>query len=330
MSRAPLLRSSPSLGTGAYGLQPEQVSQALEHSTKTLSEKRSESKLRKHASTFLQRYPDLRRRPSFNEHSSGGRYTKQNVEDEVDQGSELTMLQEMESEVPHGRVGLGAEGKRVSASTDIPMTEGLYKTLSHSSSTGFERAGSHMLDGEATLSSDEDGDDPVDKHDDEDPPDNSPYPQVRASVAATDDISLSINTPRMWILSLLFAILGSATNMFFSLRYPSVAITPVVALLLVHPLGLLWDQLLKRPYDPPETFVNGTLVAYKAGIARGTSSSSMENLRDTLAATNPSTLRRTRLWLAQGRWNEKEHACVYIGSNVSFGFAFATDVCMSR
>lgn len=33
-----------------------------------------------------------------------------------------------------------------------------------------------------------------------------------------------------------------------------------------------------------------------------------------------------RLWLAQGRWNEKEHACVYVSSNVSFGFAFATDV----
>jgi RES domain-containing protein len=35
---------------------------------------------------------------------------------------------------------------------------------------------------------------------------------------------------------------------------------------------------------------------------------------------------RVRLWLGQGRWNEKEHACVYISSNVSFGFAFATDV----
>src|SRR3569833_1520522 len=29
---------------------------------------------------------------------------------------------------------------------------------------------------------------------------------------------------------------------------------------------------------------------------------------------------RFRLWLAQGRWNEKEHSCVYISSNVSFGF----------
>lgn len=36
--------------------------------------------------------------------------------------------------------------------------------------------------------------------------------------------------------------------------------------------------------------------------------------------------RRLRRWLGQGKWNPKEHCCVYISSNVSFGFAFATDV----
>ena len=35
---------------------------------------------------------------------------------------------------------------------------------------------------------------------------------------------------------------------------------------------------------------------------------------------------RVKAWLGQGRWNEQEHCCVYIASNVSFGFAFATDV----
>jgi len=137
--------------------------------------------------------------------------------------------------------------------------------------------------------------------------DDSVYTEVRAAVSASDDITLSINTPRMWILSLLFAILGSATNMFFSLRYPSVTITPVIALLLVHPLGLLWDQLLKRVSDPELEFVNGTL----------------QSVMDQPAMTLST---RWRLWLSQGRWNEKEHACVYISSNVAFGFAFATDV----
>lgn len=115
----------------------------------------------------------------------------------------------------------------------------------------------------------------------------------------------------MWILSLIFALLGSATNLFFSLRYPSVAITPVIALVLVHPLGRIWDLLLKRDDDPQESFENGVLVT-------GSSEAQPDK--------PPSALRRLRLWLAQGQWNEKEHACVYISSNVSFGFAFATDV----
>ena len=128
-----------------------------------------------------------------------------------------------------------------------------------------------------------------------DPPDNSPYAQVRASVAATDDICASINTPRMWFLSLLCALLGSASNLFFSLRYPSVAITPVIALVVVHPLGRAWDRLLKRPDDPIETFEYGDRI-WAAEI------------RDELRGG--SNMSRLRLWLAQGRWNSKEHACV--------------------
>jgi len=99
--------------------------------------------------------------------------------------------------------------------------------------------GGHVGDGSPLAtgqSEDEDDEEAISIDDDEalGPPDNSPYPPVRASVAANDDISASINTPRMWILSLLCAFLGSATNLFFSLRYPSVAITPVIALVVVH------------------------------------------------------------------------------------------------
>ncbi|KAL8695699.1 MAG: hypothetical protein Q9224_003226 [Gallowayella concinna] len=151
--------------------------------------------------------------------------------------------------------------------------------------------------------------------DDDDPPDNSRYPQVRASVSATDDVAASISTPRMWILSLICALLGSGSNLFFSLRYPSVTITPVIALVIVHPLGLAWDRLFKREDDPAEAFDCGTLV-------------NDSTHRQGLASASRST--RLRRWFAQGRWNEKEHACVYISSNVSFGFAFATDVRYTR
>lgn len=119
--------------------------------------------------------------------------------------------------------------------------------------------------------------------------------------------------PRMWILSLLFSLIGSAANLFFSLRYPSVAITPIIALVLVHPLGKFWDVLLKRTGDPLEVFENGTLHH-------------RESLSGEIDAPKIPWTSRIRQWFAQGRWNEKEHACVYISSNVSFGFAFATDV----
>ena len=138
------------------------------------------------------------------------------------------------------------------------------------------------------ISVDEDGDGL-------DPPDNSPYAQVRASVAATDDICASINTPRMWILSLLCALIGSASSLFFSLRYPSVAITPIIALVVVHPLGRAWDRLLKQPEDPIETFEYGDRIR-------------VAKIRDELRGG--SNMLHLRLWLAQGRWNSKEHACV--------------------
>ncbi|EFY92715.1 hypothetical protein MAC_01351 [Metarhizium acridum CQMa 102] len=148
------------------------------------------------------------------------------------------------------------------------------------------------------------------------PEENSPHELVRASVPPTDNTTLSINTPRMWCLSVLFSILGSSTNLFFSLRYPSVAITPVIALLLVHPLGHLWDMVLKRPDDPDHVFVDG--------VRTQTVSEGAGQTHQTKHATS------WRQWLAQGRWNEKEHTCVYVSSNVAFGFAFATDVIVEQ
>lgn len=163
------------------------------------------------------------------------------------------------------------------------------------------------------ASDDEYGED-LGSDDDDDPlVDDSPYDAVRASVSPTDNTALSINTPRMWTLSVLFSIIGSSTNLFFSLRYPSVAITPVIALLLVHPLGLMWDYFLKFSTDPHEEFVHGT-----------------RSRRLDPHPERRTAFSRARLWLGQGRWNEKEHTCVYVSSNVSFGFAFATDVIVEQ
>ena len=205
--------------------------------------------------------------------------------------------------------------------------------LSESYRLSIENGADDVSDGSQNI--DEEG--TGENYDELNPPDDSPYSQVRASVLPTDDLSLSINTPRMWTLSMLFAALGSSTNLFFSLRYPSVSLSPIIALLLVHPLGLLWDRVLKRVGDPDETYVHGTITK-RGGLLVSGGYDNLRNPADWLArsSTNTSSFtqrgswqnisREVRLWLAQGCWNEKEHTCVYISSNVSFGFAFATDV----
>jgi hypothetical protein len=326
MSRAPLLvRSSPAQGTGSYGGLPIlSVSSSPDdsddhHVTRFFQrgKRKGKSKLRhsepaQRPSSVNQSHDDsVRSEAIFTDSRARRRSARDESAALLDDASEAqkeTGLRTRSSARSLGPSSIGASR----------VFEGL-----QSSST------SSQIEGAEDDEESSEGEDLLDVKDHSHPSDNSPYAHVRASVAATDDLSLSINTPRMWALSILFAILGSSTNLFFSLRYPSVSITPIIALLLVHPLGLLWDQLLKRSGDPDETFVNGARQSETGSVytngSRPTSGHSSH-----LFQPKSSWGRRTRLWLAQGRWNAKEHCCVYISSNVSFGFAFATDVSTTR
>ncbi|KAJ7481221.1 OPT oligopeptide transporter [Mycena galericulata] len=73
--------------------------------------------------------------------------------------------------------------------------------------------------------------------------DQSPFPEVQACVSTEDDPTLEVNTFRMWFLTTVFVLLFSGVNMFFSLRYPSLALSYVVAQLLVFPIGRAWERL---------------------------------------------------------------------------------------
>ncbi|KAI1321524.1 OPT-domain-containing protein [Xylariaceae sp. FL0255] len=291
MSKAPLLlRTSPGFGTGSYGAAP--LHPSIDGDGDGDSEEENALLSRQSTETTNSR----RRQSTGSGRSLGFRASTSSLSRRRRKSLSFEIAGSSIVGGPEGRFGVAD----AALLNDIPN-----KDQSEGSVTD--------------QASDDDDEDPT-RVEDEDPPDNSPYPQVRASVASTDNTALSINTPRMWILSALFSILGSSTNLFFSLRYPSVAITPVIALLLVHPLGLLWDLFLKRPDDPPEQFVDGVRVSSSiAGVGDGGPS-----------AEKISRARRLRLWLAQGSWNEKEHSCVYVSSNVSFGFAFATDVIVEQ
>ena len=286
MSRNPLLvRTSPALGTGSYGAVPAtRERHDSEHGSGSdgdIDDVKSRDRRKYNKAALSTPGP----RGASNA-SSGTRQRRLSPS--------WSRLRRSSSNISD--IGMGLDSKASFASGGLAQSESKDVSSISGSEAGFSPGSS---DDEAGIN-------------DENPVDNSPYPEVRASVPAVDNTALSINTPRMWTLSLMFALAGSATNLFFSLRYPSVAITPVIALVLVHPLGRLWDLMLKQHDDPEETFEDGLLQ---------TTPLSPEGL---------SGKTRFRLWLAQGHWNEKEHACVYISSNVSFGFAFATDVIVEQ
>jgi OPT family small oligopeptide transporter len=67
--------------------------------------------------------------------------------------------------------------------------------------------------------------------------DDSPYPEVRASVSNIDDPLMPVNTFRMWFLGIIFAMIVPGVNTTFSLRYPSVYLTGTVIQLISFPLG---------------------------------------------------------------------------------------------
>ncbi|KAM9889910.1 hypothetical protein OXX79_011798, partial [Metschnikowia pulcherrima] len=74
--------------------------------------------------------------------------------------------------------------------------------------------------------------------------DDSPFPEVRAAVPSTDDVSLPQNTLRVWVLGLMLTTVGSAMNMLFSLHSPTFTITSFVTSILAYPIGKAWARFV--------------------------------------------------------------------------------------
>ncbi|OBA23811.1 small oligopeptide transporter [Metschnikowia bicuspidata var. bicuspidata NRRL YB-4993] len=72
--------------------------------------------------------------------------------------------------------------------------------------------------------------------------DDSPYPEVRASVPSTDDPSLVQNTIRVWIIGFIMTTLGCGMNTLFAFHSPSFSITTYVTSILAYPAGRLWEK----------------------------------------------------------------------------------------
>ncbi|KAK0628567.1 putative isp4 protein [Bombardia bombarda] len=122
--------------------------------------------------------------------------------------------------------------------------------------------------------------------------DNSPYPEVRASVRNTD-VDLPVNTIRAWTIGLVLCTIGSAVNMLLSLRNPSILLSTFVIQLIAYPIGLGWDLV----FPDREFNVFGLKFNFKPG-----------------------------------KFNFKEHVIIVVMSNAAYGGGalYATDVILAQ
>lgn len=123
--------------------------------------------------------------------------------------------------------------------------------------------------------------------------DNSPFAEVRANVPNTDDPDMPVSTFRAWLIGFIFTMLGSGINQFFSMRYPSVTISSIVAQLLAYPVGCTLAKIL--PVKTVRLFGRRDFVI------------------------NP-----------DHHFNMKEHTIITVMSNLSFGASWATDVIQAQ
>lgn len=123
--------------------------------------------------------------------------------------------------------------------------------------------------------------------------DNAPLPEVRAVVETHDNYDLPVNTLRAWFLGIVFTIVGSGVNQFFSMRYPGVTISSLVAELVSFPCGQFLASVL--PLCTLNLGKFGKLVI------------------------NPDR-----------KFNKKEHCLITIMANISFTSSWATDVIQAQ
>ncbi|TQS31792.1 hypothetical protein Golomagni_07914, partial [Golovinomyces magnicellulatus] len=72
---------------------------------------------------------------------------------------------------------------------------------------------------------------------------DSPYPEVRASVPPTD-IDMPVDTLRAWTIGTLLCTIVAACNVLLSLRRTPIAITSTVVQLVSYPIGCAWAKFL--------------------------------------------------------------------------------------
>ncbi|KAJ7647777.1 OPT oligopeptide transporter protein-domain-containing protein [Roridomyces roridus] len=113
---------------------------------------------------------------------------------------------------------------------------------------------------------------------------DSPFPEVRASVSNIDDPDMPAMTIRMWFVGLVLCTVSSSLNVFFNFRQPAPSVVPLALLLVAYPFGKFLAYILP-------------ITTYR--------------FRSLEFSLNP------------GPWNIKEHVLVFIMANVAVGNPYA-------
>ncbi|KAE8185626.1 hypothetical protein CF336_g7332 [Tilletia laevis] len=98
--------------------------------------------------------------------------------------------------------------------------------------------------------------------------DDSIYPEVRAAVSNVDDPTMPVNTFRAWFIGLVFSVLLSGLNEFFSYRYPSVSISSLVAQVVVFPVGVFFAKEHTLITIMANVSYSGAYATYDLGAQR--------------------------------------------------------------
>ncbi|PPQ76048.1 hypothetical protein CVT26_005382 [Gymnopilus dilepis] len=146
---------------------------------------------------------------------------------------------------------------------------------------------------------------------------DSPFPEVRASVSNIDDPDMPAMTLRMWFVGLVMCMASSGMNVFFNFRSPAPTIVPLALLLISYPFGkFLAFTLPITSYRIPLPYLPRFLLPMHQP--------SFPPFRLFVNLLLPLTLPRVvEVSMNPGPWNIKEHVLVYIMANVATGTPYA-------
>lgn len=148
---------------------------------------------------------------------------------------------------------------------------------------------------------------------------DSPFPEVRASVSNIDDPDMPALTIRMWVVGLLLCVVSGCFNVFFNFRQPAPSVVPFALLVIAHPFGKLLALILPistyrihfphlpsswtpRPTEIPPSKIHAFFRNIMSGMC------------------TPTCLEFS---LNPGPWNIKEHVLVYVMANVAVNNPYA-------